>query len=155
MARPAKAIGTATGARTKEDIAFREAMETKLKGDFAGIPKPPKYLSKNQKKIFRFITEGLASADIVSKMDEFVVTNTAIAVDRLQEIESMINEDISLLLDTKLTQTRAKYESCMWKGCQELCLSPQARAKIGSLAASQRKESADPLIQILGGLSNE
>lgn len=67
----------------------------------------------------------------------------------------MVNEDASLLFDTKLMGTRAKYEGTLWRGCNELCLSPQARAKIGSIAMSKRKEEQDPLIAILGGESDD
>ena len=154
MARPAKAIATASGARTKEEIAFREGLETRIKGP-GGKPKPPAYLNAKQKKIFRFIVDGLVAADIVSNMDEFVIANTAVAVDRLREIETMVNSDMTLLFDNKLMGTRSKYESTLWRGCNELCLSPQARAKIGSLAMAKRKDEQDPLLTILGGDTDE
>lgn len=154
MARPTKSSVTRTGNMTKEERAFRAAMETNLRGP-GGKPKAPTYLNAKQKRLFRFIVDGLLAADIVSNMDEFVIANTAIAVDRLREIETMVNEDASLLFDTKLMGTRAKYEGTLWRGCNELCLSPQARAKIGSIAMSKRKEEQDPLIAILGGESDD
>lgn len=154
MARPAKAISTASGARTKEEIAYREGLETKLKGP-GGVPKPPSYLNAKQKRLFRFIVKGLVAADIISNLDEFVIANTALAVDRLREIETMVNDDPNLLFDTKIMGTRAKYETTLWRGCNELCLSPQARAKIGSLAMSKKKDEQDPLLALLGGEPDE
>ena len=44
---------------------------------------------------------------------------------------------------------RQKYQSDLWRGCNELCLSPQARAKIGSLAAQKQKKEKDPLLAAL------
>ena len=53
------------------------------------------------------------------------------------------------MFDRKVTATRAKYESTMWRGCNEFCLSPQARAKIGSLFTAKRKDETDPLMEAL------
>ena len=53
------------------------------------------------------------------------------------------------MFDSKVTATRAKYEATMWRGCSEFCLSPQARAKIGSLFTAKRKDEADPLMEAL------
>ena len=52
-------------------------------------------------------------------------------------------------MHTSLQNARAKYQSDLWRGCNELCLSPQARAKIGSLAAQKQKEKKDPLLAAL------
>lgn len=48
MARPAKPIEMAVGARTKEELQGRAAAEQKLKSENA--PKPPRSLSKGQKR---------------------------------------------------------------------------------------------------------
>lgn len=154
MGRPAKSITTASGARTKEEIAFRKGLETSLKG-VGGTPLPPEHLNEAQLELFNFIVDGLMAADIVNNMDEFVISNTAIAIDRLREIETMVNNDSDLLFDGRLMATRAKYEATLWRGCNELCLSPQARAKIGSLAVSKMKDEKDPLVALLGGEPDE
>ena len=52
-------------------------------------------------------------------------------------------------MHTGLQNARAKYQSDLWRGCNELCLSPQARAKIGSLAAQKQKKETDPLLSVL------
>ena len=83
-------------------------------------------------------------------MDVFALESTAVAVDRLRTINGMIDEDPDLLLNSALQSSRAKYQSDLWRGCSELCLSPQARAKLGGLAAQKAKESRDPLVEALG-----
>ena len=50
----------AVGARTKEELQGRAAAEQKLKSENA--PKPPRSLSKGQKKIFREIVKRLNNA---------------------------------------------------------------------------------------------
>lgn len=154
MARPAKAITTATGVRTKEEVAFRRGIETSLRGE-GGIPVCPDYLTEPQRKVFDFILENLIASDIVSSLDVFTLANTAVAIDRLQGIEMQINEDPELLISSKLMQSRKVYESTMWRGVNELCMSPQARAKIGSLMTNKAKDDVDPLVAALGGEPDE
>ncbi|UQT47483.1 hypothetical protein M5E87_21265 [Flavonifractor plautii] len=88
--------------------------------------------------------DGLAAGEILGRMDVFALESTAVAVDRLRTINGMIDEDPDLLLNSALQSSRAKYQSDLWRGCSELCLSPQARAKLGGLAAQKAKESRDP-----------
>ena len=89
------------------------------------------------------------AGEILGKLDVFVLESTAVAVDRLRIINGMIDENPDLLLSTALQNNRAKYQSDLWRGCSELCLSPQARAKLGGLAAQKAKESKDPLLEAL------
>ena len=79
----------------------------------------------------------------------YVLESTAIAIARIRQINRMINDDPALLSDASLQSTRAKYQTDMWRGANELCLSPQARAKIGSLAAQAAKAKEDPLLKVL------
>ena len=44
---------------------------------------------------------------------------------------------------------RSKYLSDFYRSCNELGLSPQARAKLGVLAASKKAEETDPLVKAL------
>lgn len=148
MGRPAKSVKVKTGAIASDEAAVRSSVEDKLRGE-AVKPEPPDGLTPGQKKIFQFIVDGLAAGEILGKLDVFVLESTAVAVDRLRIINGMIDEDPQLLLSTALQNNRAKYQSDLWRGCSELCLSPQARAKLGGLAAQKAKESKDPLLEIL------
>lgn len=147
MARPAKAIDVATGARTKEEIQARQEMESALRG--AGAPVCPDWLSDAQRAIFLEICTHYAEAGILSGLDYMSLSSFAVAVDRLHDIEIMVNEEPGLLMDSKLMTARKNYEATMWRGCSEFCLSPQARAKIGSLATAKAKEQSDPLLAVL------
>ena len=61
----------------------------------------------------------------------------------------MVNDKEELMFNTALMGARAKFQSDLWRGCNELCLSPQARAKIGSLTAGGSGGNEDPLLAAL------
>ena len=148
MGRPAKSVKVKTGAIASDDESIREDVEDKLRGE-AARPEPPEGLTEDQKSIFNFIVDGLASGDILGRLDVFVLESTAVAIDRLRTINRMIDDDQMLLLHTATQNSRAKYQADLWRGCNELCLSPQARAKLGNLAAQKAKEQKDPLLEAL------
>ena len=128
MGRPAKPIGVAVGARTKDEIEGRAAAEEKLKGN--APPRPPKNLNKEQKKIFREIVKRLQDADILCALDDYIDLHPG-----WKYITGVMN-------------ARAKYTQDFYRGCNELGLSPQARAK---MAISLSKQEEDPLTKLLAG----
>lgn len=148
MARPCKPIETQSRHNTKEEIEARKNQEEKLKG-LADKIKPPKYLNKEQKKIFKYIVDELKASGILSNLDIYVLATCSIAISRLIEIETQINEDINNLWDKSLMSSKDKYTKDFFRCCNELSLSPQARAKIGSLALQTREKEEDPLIKAL------
>lgn len=149
MARPAKSIKTQSRHNTKADIKEREEAENRLKGD-TNI-EAPAHLTENQKSIFEYIKDVLGSegADILGRLDVFVLSQTAIALDRLQTLDTIINHDSTLIIDKDTVSARKAYVQEFNRFCNELCLSPQARAKIGSLNLSKKKEKEDPILQLL------
>lgn len=148
LGRPAKSVKVKTGAIASDDESIREDVEDKLRGE-AARPEPPEGLTEDQKRIFNFIVDGLASGDILGRLDVFVLESTAVAIDRLRTINRMIDNEPGLILHTATQNSRAKYQADLWRGCNELCLSPQARAKLGNLAAQKAKEQKDPLLEAL------
>lgn len=148
MARPSKSVRVKTGAIAGDDAAIRQDVEDKLRGENIP-PEPPDNLTDDQREIFQFIVDGLVESDILGRLDVFVLESTAVAIDRLRYINGMIDAEPALVAHTGLQGARSKYQSDLWRGCNELCLSPQARAKIGSLAAQKAKEKKDPLLAVL------
>lgn len=148
MGRPSKSVRVKTGAIAGDDAAIRQDVEDKLRGENVP-PEPPVDLTDGQREIFQFIVNGLVASDILGQLDVFVLESTAIAIDRLRYINGLIDADPGFVMHTSLQNARAKYQSDLWRGCNELCLSPQARAKIGSLAAQKQKEKKDPLLAAL------
>lgn len=151
MARPSKPAQLLTScSQTKEEIRIRKEQENRLKGGENRI-NPPTYLSKEQKKIFRNIVSELKTSGILGNLDVYILAQCCIAIDRLQTIEAEINADSSLLRDTKLISSKEKYAKDFYRCCNELSLSPQARAKMANINLQQKQEQEDPLFQVLRG----
>lgn len=150
MARPCKPIETQSRHNTKKEIEERKKQEEMLKG-LADKIKPPLYLNKDQKKIFRYIVDQLKASGILSNLDIYVLSTCSIAISRLVEIETKINEDINNLWDKDLMSSKDKYTKDFFRCCNELSLSPQARAKIGSLALQSKEKEEDPVVKALKG----
>lgn len=148
MARPAKSASVSRRKIGKGEKEVRQNVENSIRGE-AVRPEPPEGLTEDQKRIFNFIVDGLASGDILGRLDVFVLESTAVAIDRLRTINRMIDNEPGLILHTATQNSRAKYQADLWRGCNELCLSPQARAKLGNLAAQKAKEQKDPLMEAL------
>ena len=104
--RPAKPIGMAVGARTKDEIEGRDAAEKALKS--GSPPRVPSSLNKNQKKICKSIIKKLEKADILCSLDEWILAKTSVAIDKLLEIDREIEENPILKYDRDVMNSRAK-----------------------------------------------
>lgn len=156
MGRPAKSAAVQSGNLPEEERLLREEVERRLRGMKDKI-KPLAYLSSAQKKIFRFIVGEMAAADVLGNLDVYVLSTCAIAIERLQFIEGQVNkaetdkERKALLGASALMNAKDKYTRDLFRCCNELCLSPQARAKIGSLDLQKRRTNQSPLLNALRG----
>ena len=151
MARPCKSAKVLTEcSQTKAEINSRIEHENKLKGESNKIS-PPKYLSKEQKKIFKFIVNNLKASGILGNLDIYILTICSIAIDRLQAIESLINKDIDNLYNKDLMSSKDKYTKDLFRCCNELSLSPQSRAKLANINLQSKEDELDPLLNLLSG----
>lgn len=150
MARPCKSIKTTVGHQNEKEIKARLEEEEKLKG-LSNKIKPPTYLSKDQKKIFKYIVQELEAAGILSNLDIYILSTCAIAIDRLQAIETEINKDIKNLYDKNLMASKDKYTKDLFRCTNELSLSPQSRAKLGNLNIQTKNMENDTLLKVLRG----
>lgn len=149
MARPAKAIDTNSMKMSKEERKNRKEMETSLKGSNDKI-KPQRFLNKRQKQIFKYIIDNL-NKDILSNLDLYLLNQTAITIERLESIEKTINESsrgsIDVSTATNLKSLRDMYSKDFFRSCNELSLSPQARAKLSIATPPPQKKT---LMDVLG-----
>lgn len=146
MGRPSKPVDAQSGAMASEEALRRKENETIIKGESDKVKTPTMALSKTQKKIRKNLVELTKS--IASNADRYVLDQTAIAIDRLQQIELMVNEEPELMSDKTLQSTRKNYFSEFIRLCSELSLSPQSRAKIANALPDMKP--ANPLTQIFG-----
>jgi len=150
MARPAKATATTSHHYSKEELERRKKAEDALRGGAEKLI-PSDYLTTEQAAIFTYIRDELLKAGIIGNLDIYILECTAIAIDRLGQIDRQINEDPELLSNSALITARDKIAKEFFRCCNELSLSPQARAKIaGSAQTAKTGESRkDKLLQIL------
>jgi P27 family predicted phage terminase small subunit len=153
MGRPSKSAKVQSTRYSKDKIESKVEVEEKLRGSGDAL-KPSPHLDSSQKKIFHKIVDELKNSAILGNLDVYILDTCAIAIDRLQEIEILINNDINNLVNKSLMGAKDKYTKDFFKCCQELCLSPQSRAKIGNLNLQQLEEDSDPLLKLLQGGRN-
>lgn len=135
---------------TKDEIANRASEENKVTQNKK--PSPPSHLTDEQKAIFNFICNELEESKILCSLDNFVLATCAIAVDRLNYIEARINTSNGEMFEKDVMAAKDKYTKDFFRCCNELCLSPQSRAKIALANANAAKDAADPLMEVLKGL---
>lgn len=151
MARPCKSAKLLTEcSQTKAETEYRVQAEEKLRGK-ANALKPPAYLAVAQKAIFRKIVGMLKAAEILGAPDVYLVAQCAIAIDRLQIIEELINGKPEELFNSNVISARNAYTRDFFRCCNELSLSPQSRAKLGNIALQAEQEKQDPLLRVLKG----
>lgn len=151
MARPCKSAKVLTEcSQTKEEIKNRIDQEEKLKGKADNLV-PSHELNKNQLYLFNFIVEELKASEILSNLDKFLLTKCAIAIDRLQNIESAINKNPSLMFNKDVKSTKDTYDKDFFRCCNELCLSPQSRAKIANININTKNAEEDAVVKALRG----
>lgn len=150
MARPAKSVKVMSKNLTKEEIEIRTKTEEKLRGGIDKIS-PPSHLNARQKKIFNYIVSELQASGILGNLDVYLLATCSIAIDRIQQIEKMINKDIGNLQDKSLMGAKEKYSKEFFRCCNELSLSPQSRAKLGNINLQQQQQNEDKLLKVLKG----
>ena len=147
MGRPAKSVNVISKNLTNDEKKARADTEEKLRGTKDKLA-PASYLNKRQKEIFEFITNELEESKILGNLDTFVLNQTAISIERLETLEKQANKDSNLFTISSNRSMREMYSKDFFRCCNELCLSPQSRAKI-SIAASKPPENKK-LKDILG-----
>ena len=151
MARPAKAAKTLSGHLTKEEMKIRETAEAELRGESDKIA-PPDWLNDGQKQVFEFVVREMEASEILGNLDVFVLTQFAVVTERLFDLEQMVNENVRTSVQNKdIIFARNSYVRDFWRGANELSLSPQARAKIGTLNLAKKDDEKDPLKNLLAG----
>lgn len=151
MARPCKSAKLLTDkSQTKDEIEARTERENRLRGRSGKLPAPPKWLTDSQKKIFRLIVKELEGAEILCRLDVWILQECAVAVDCLNRIGEDVNADPQLIYDKSVLTAKEKYTKIFFRCCNELSLSPQSRAKIANICAKP-DDGTELLRAILSG----
>ena len=145
----AKLMAEATKHYTKEEKRIRGQVES----IGAELPaRVPSCLTDDQKKIYKTIYKNLKDTGILKVLDTEVMINASVIIDRLHKIDERIDREPSLYLtDKDMSMLRARYFQQFLGICKELCLSPAARAKLGSLVLDNHNKKKDELMNALVG----
>jgi hypothetical protein len=134
---------------TKADAELRHKVKEMFGAEVFEEIKAPSRLNSNQKKIFNMIKQHIENAGVYGSIDAQMLETTSIAIDRLQNIEKLINQDFDNIRDKDLMSAKAKYTADFLKGVEFFGMAPTARAKFGSLVANKKAEEQDPLLKVL------
>ena len=83
-------------------------------------------------------------------LDAPLLELASIALDRIRMYDDMIREAPEGKIDSKLIRDRNVIVQEWLRYCNELCLSPQSRAKLGTISVTTMRESTDPIKAALG-----
>ncbi|MEN8079197.1 P27 family phage terminase small subunit [Clostridioides difficile] len=151
MARPCKSAKVLTEcSQTKEEIDERVQKEDLIRGK-ADKLKPSMELTESQLYLFNFIVGELKASEILSNLDIFLLTKAAIAIDRLHYIESIVNKNPKALFSKDIMSKKDSYDKDFYRCCNELCLSPQSRAKIANININTKNAEEDAVIKAIKG----
>lgn len=151
LARPCKSAKVLTEcSQTKEEIDSRIEKEEVIRGKADKLV-PSMELTKDQLYLFNFIVNELKASEILSNLDTFLLTKAAIAIDRLHFIEGLVNKNQKLLFNKDIMSKKDSYDKDFYRCCNELCLSPQSRAKIANININTKNAEEDAVVKALRG----
>lgn len=136
---------------TKKEKEERLAIESAFTKSGDVEITPPEYLDIVQLDAFKFIEQALREAGVLSKLDTVTITQAAVSICMLHHSNRQVINVPDLAYNDKFVATHERLVRTYLKLCDELCLSPQARAKLGVLVANKQKEAQDPLLIVLQG----
>lgn len=148
MGRTAKPVKASARKIGKEEKAQRLAAESAIRGADDKMA-APEYLTEPEKEVYDFLLRELEPVRILSNVDYFTMTRFASAVVRLRAIENRVRKDGIGVLDADLLRIKNSYLKDFDAGVRELALSPQSRAKIGTLTIAAAEKKADPVMKLL------
>lgn len=147
MARPAKPANVNSSHRSTAEKKTRSAVEAQLNTG-TGKLKPPEYLTESQREIYYFILGELDETKMLANLDNFVLTKMAVNIDRQRTIIQEENENPAAMFERGRTQIKSQLDSEFFRCCNELGMSPQARAKL-SISAVKADAPKKTLIDLL------
>lgn len=145
MAKPAR---VSTGKVKKEKKEERIAVESAVRGADDKL-EAPDYLTEPEKEVYNFVLQELKPIRILSNVDYFTLARFSSAVVRLRAIEDRVRKEGIKVLDNDTLKIKASYLKDFDAGVRELALSPQARAKIGTLTIAAAEKKTDPVLKLL------
>ncbi|WP_032118897.1 MULTISPECIES: phage terminase small subunit P27 family [Clostridium] len=161
MAKPRVPMEMQSKKVSKEEREARIAAERALVGERDLLEKPPKYLSKEEKKIYKELLKPLLHIESLGNSDREIFAIMASAKYKMVLCEKEI-EQYGLLIDevdrfgnikrlpNPAIRIYKDYETIFNKNSSQIGLSASARTKLVQI--KNEKESEEELNEILGAL---
>lgn len=158
MAKASKPVELITKHLTKQEMEERKQAEEKLKGNDDLVYKIPKYLSSEEKKVYKFLVNELHASEILCNLDINIIEQTVSAIIKMKECKKFIDEHGIVIIKENGDMIKnpactayKDYNAIFNKGMQELGLSPSARSRLAQLNINAKQEAEDPLLKALNG----
>lgn len=163
MGRPPKPIDATAGEYTKKVKQERQEAEKEIIGnvDNDKLKTAPNSLTRKGKAIYRALIDELDKSGInITNLDIYLLEVLANAIDMMRTAQEKINKEGHTIEytnkggNTNITQhpeigVYTKYYKIFKDACNDLGLSPSARAKLSLLKINADAEKEDPLLKIL------
>ena len=148
MARPAKSVYATSSNLTKDELENRKAVEDDLRGDVNLIAMPPDDISEIAKETYCYLYDLLKGTKIIGVLDRDLIikTSNVIALDRelqLEKNKAKAKGDLELWL--AVIRAIKSNNKDFFRCCNELCLSPQSRAKLSIATSNIEQDDIDPI----------
>jgi P27 family predicted phage terminase small subunit len=145
---------------TKEEIEERRGKEAVLKNLAKNKIKPPTWLGKIAKKVFREIAKELEPIDILANVDVHALAIASNAIEKYIECTVTLHgEDLKLevvtsrginIVENPTVKTQLKYADQYKKYAAELGLTPAARLKIVNQFVKEVNDEDDEFDRTFG-----
>jgi len=145
MARPCKSVDLNLKHLTKEEKEKRKQIEDKFKTGTDELVASD-LLNDNQKYMFNKIVNWLKPAGYLTDSDIYIIEEYVLTLSYLQLVEKELNQSYKNTIDRKLQTIRSQLLKDFYRLSNELCLSPQSRARI---ANSLKTNTFDILLDVL------
>ena len=148
MARPCISASLSSQKMSNEERENRIEQEKKLKGNNDKL-KPPSYMTKEAKKVFKWLVKETKEADTFGNVDRFILEQFSNTYATYKELEIMFHKEQDFTTKEKIDRMKKRYTDQLPRLYNELGLTPSTRAKLGALNLHKEQEEQDPLLKIL------
>lgn len=163
MSRPRKPASLKAGkSESKAQLKRREEIEVQLMGNKDNVKFVPEYLTSEEQIYYRWLTEEIDISGIITNLDKPLLEQTANCLYLMRKCDDLIREN-GLLLDkydkfgnleqkeNPAIKIKLNLQTKYSNFCNQLGLSPSARAALAGKKADAKEENEDKLLQILRG----
>lgn len=161
MARVSKPSSLRTDRKvSKAELQRRAEIEEQLMGNSDDVHSVPEYLNEYEKIYYTWLTHEIEISGLITNIDKPLLEQTANCLFIMRQCDDHINKNGILVEKTDRygnceekenpsIKIKLNYMTKYASLCNQLGLSPAARATLAGKAAQQAAEANDPLLQIL------